>query len=292
MNGLRRFAEGFAKLLLAVFCIALLGLAPIFAVAGHVDIAGTFAGLFLLGIATLSLPRLQSFEAFAVKLQLREELLKAQTTLDQLKALARSSARQGFLQARSLPMSKRREMVAMANDTIVAAALTDAEAAELQWPLMDAIARDLYSLGQLAAVHLKKVKAIYAVEAELKLVPARIVGAPDPNEPRRAKLEREKGRLMALEIPGHHGLITPESLGSALDGCLARFEQSPEDDQRLRGVLTSVRHIMADCLQAESITPDFEAIVKFLPVHAPGFLARNDLEERAEALLDGRFRRG
>lgn len=291
MADLRETVEGAVQILLALFAVGLLGLASVYATRGHVDIASTLAGLFLLSVLTLALPRISAIEAFGVKAKLRKEIQKAEITLDQLKRLARTSARQGFLQVHSLPMGERRAMIATLNDAVAAADLTDEEASELRRPLMDAVARDLLYVGQLAAVHLN-VKAIHAVEAALRPIQVRVTGAPDPNEGERTRLEREKARLIALKIPDRHDPTTADNLASHLDGCLADFQREPDDDRRLRAVLRSARAIMAECVGTRSITLDFEAISRFLPIHAPGFLAANDTAERAEALLSSRFGEG
>lgn len=291
MADLREAVEGAVQILLALFSIVLLALAPVYATRGQVDIASALAGFFLLSMLTLSLPRLRAIEAFGVKAKLRKEIKKAEITLDQLKRLARTSARQGFLQVHSLPMRERGTMIAALNDTVAAADLTDDEAAELRRPLMDAVARDILYIGQLAAVHLNG-KAIHATEAALRLLQTRIVGAPDPNEAERNRLETEKTRLIELKIPDRRDPTTADTLSAHLDGCLADFPREPEDDRRLRAVLRSARAIMAECVKIRSITPDFEAISHFLPVHAGGYAGRNDGAQRAEGLLNSRFGEG
>ncbi len=284
MADLRKAVEDAVQILLALFAVGLLALAPVYATRGHVDIAGTLAGLFLLSMLTLSLPRLRAIEAFGVKAQLRKEIRKAEITLDQLKTLARSSIRQGFLQARTLPIAERRSVMATLNESIGAAELTDAEAAEFRRPLLDSLAQEILYVVQSAAVHMK-VRVIHDIEERLLPLQSRTYGAPDPNEPMRTELTQEKDRLMALRIPARPGNATVETLPDYLDACAVDFPRSPDDDRRLRNVIAHGRRIMRECAATNLLPADFDGFTSY----RAHYLAPEDGPERAAALLGGRF---
>lgn len=267
--------------------------ACIYAANAKIEIATTLIAIFIICTLTIALPRLRVIEGFGIKAQLAEEIRKAEVTLDQLKALARSSARYGFLQLRggNLPLTAQRDLIVALNESMISAGLSETETAEIRRPLMDLIAADLLYVAQLASVHLQG-NAIRAVDEELKKLDGHIVGAPDPNGERRERLRGDRARLMALEPTGGRQAATPDNLPSLLDRCDADFPRTEDEGRRLRNILASARRIMTDCLQSGGLTPDFVSFASFKPHHTPGFLAKNDLDERAQALLRSRFAEG
>lgn len=264
---------------LAMLTVVLLASAPIYAVSGHIDVAGALTGLFLVSLITLVLPRLRAFEAFGVKATLAEELRKAEVTIDQLKTLARSSARQGFIQLRSLPVREQVSMTNALNETLDAAGISPQEQDEFRAPMMNALAATLLSAAQLASVHLKVV-AIRNIEQELRS---------SASTADREKLQIEHERLLSVKIPSFQETTNSDDLPRLLDSCLGSYPRSELDDRRLRSVIASARRIMSECMVAKAPTTDFLDMAAFVIVHTGGYFANGDADERAERLLNSRF---
>lgn len=264
-----------------------------FAVKDQIGIVSALMGIFVLSVLTLSLPRLRLIEAFGIKGELAEAVRKAELTLEQFKRLARSSARQGFQQmktgnGRYLPFVEKRGTIAALNDSMEAAGLDENEKAELRRPLFEALAIDLLSPVQTAAVHLK-VKRIRAIEAELRGHETAMPGNADPNETTWAGLRVEKRRLMDGQIPSLREETTPGNLGVILDSCAGTFPRTADEDRRLLAVIASAKRIMAECQEAQNVTPDSNDFLELQLRVYPGVFHNDDSEVRADGLLRSRF---
>ncbi len=279
------------KLPLMLFAATVLAGAGFDAVTDRIAAAGALMGIFVVSLVPLVLPRLQIVKAYGIKVQLADQIRKAELTIEQFKRLARSTARQGLHQlvaGRHASYAEKRVMVDALNDSMDAAELTDKEAAEFRCPLFDMAAADLLGVVQRAALHIRG-KRFKQLDDDVVRAGAPVTGAPDPGEAVRKEIEVERATLAATKIPARDDRPTADNVAALLDSCDSDFPRSPDDDRRLKALIAAAVRIMADCLEAENITADYDEFAGYLPRYDGGY-ADSSLDARlVEDSLRSRF---